>query len=162
MYEPTGHPVLDEMLALVNTTAEPDTDSNDDEISALQSALSVALELIAAAKTPAEAAYDTARIAYQAAASSLSNACHRLLVEKAKLRWPDADTLVLEGAYPEDGELHLHIDELHIGEDRLSIEDGNEDLDAFDDAVNELLMYLVETTGEDYLGTTEVDLQESA
>lgn len=104
--------------------------------------------------------FDYRKRAYHEAASKLEIAVYALLVERLLAAFPRAVSALIEGAFNEDGEMRLNIGEVHLDEaaGRLSVEDGNDEVSDFSAAQDELLMYLADLTGDDYLHDTRIDL----
>lgn len=110
-------------------------------------------------------ALDAAIAAYHLAAGQIATAALADLTAATLAAFPDATDLTLTGAYNEDGEVRITIDQVNAYEPagRLSAEDGNaEQIEALEEACEEALMYLADVTGEDYLGETTIDLHVSA
>lgn len=107
-------------------------------------------------------AFSAATAEYHAAAGKVTAAATALLIDRARRTWPTAIALTLLGAYNEDGVLRLDVDIVHLTDGTITGDsddmDAVEQLETFQDDVHDVLGYLGETAGDDYLHSTFVPL----
>ncbi len=99
-------------------------------------------------------AYERSANRYAAAANDLSAKALAVVFGTVQVNYPGAQAVVLEGHWNEDGELRIDLAEVWVDGSRLSAEDGNDDIEEVNDLLNEPLMDLASTTGDDYNGRT--------
>ncbi len=102
-------------------------------------------------QTNTETPYELAKRNYHEACRQFANAIRdeirRLTLESC----PTATEIVLDGAYGDDGEFKINLHAVKLNGGALRFE-GDDDFEELTEAIDEHLLYLATTTGEDYLG----------